>query len=696
MQRFPNLLAVSLALGFLPMGQATAMGFGNTLGATTLGHPLNFAVMLRLEPDERIEASCVKADVSIGDHPLSSLSVQVRIEGRPGSTERRLRITTTVPVEEPVVGIALNVGCPTRLSRNYVVFADPPSATATAPANALPDLSNEPDPSAAPLASLISPQAEPPARSTLPRVAPGPSASRPRSAAGQASGAPAATRPSAKAGALDKAPRSRKPAAEPARPKGPTLQLDPVETDALISPSLRMSSQLTPLAEAAQAAGSAPYRFIDPELVQRLEAQDRLKALEASMNQLRVEGQARQQSLADLQAKVQQAQAARYANPLVYALALLCALLAAGLGFLVWQRWRERQAAAWWVEPPAPTPTPASGSTPAEPPRTIPAPIAPEPFSGGAVLVDTPPPVRKRPAAPAPLSPMLSDVTLTPRAVAAMQATLARATEPGSDIDPDSLEPHRPMSADELIDLDQQVEFFVVLGQDDAAVDLLMGHVRSTGGVSPLPYLKLMEIYRRRGERDPYDRIRERFNRRFNAYAIEWDEHDPSKERDLEEGFPELLARIQSLWSAPAEAMAALDGALFRRNQGPPFDVPAYRDLLFLYGIARDLAERDVRPEGVDLLLPIDSGLGVTLDLSEPAVRPDAAPMPLRSDPVPPAPQIERLSLDLDISTDPAKLSGGGAASPDAPDSRPGLDFDLSELSELDSTRQPKTRGSSR
>jgi hypothetical protein len=672
------------------------MGFGNTLGATTLGHPLNFGVVLRLEPDERIEASCVKADVSIGDHPLSSLSVQVRIEGRPGSTERRLRVTTTVPIEEPVVAIALNVGCPARLSRNYVVFADPPSATTTAPASALPDISDQPDASSSPLASVISPQGEPPVRSTLPRVAPGASAQRPRAASNPAPGA-SAPRPAVATGAARKATRSPKPAAESARPKGPTLQLDPVETDALISPSLRMSSQLTPLAEAARAAGSAPYRFIDPELVDRLQAQDRLKALEASMNQLRTEGQVRQQSIADLQAKVQQAQSARYANPLVYALALLCALLAAGLGFLVWQRWRERQAAAWWVEPPAPAPAAALAGTPADPPRTIPAAMSPEPFAGGAVLVDTPPPVRKRSAAPRPPSPMASDVTLTPRAVAAMQATLSRATEPGTDLDPDSLEPHRPMSADELIDLDQQVEFFVVLGQDDAAVDLLMGHVRSTGGVSPLPYLKLMEIYRRRGERDPYDRIRERFNRRFNAYAVEWDENDPTKERDLEEGFPDVLARVQSLWSAPAEAMAALDGALFRRNQGPPFDVPAYRDLLFLYGIARDLAERDVRPEGVDLLLPIDS-LAITLDLpatgDSSGPRPDAALLPPPGTPAPPAPQVERLSLDLDISTDPARLAGAAAAPNDAGVSHPGLDFDLSELSALDAPRQPKTRGS--
>lgn len=686
MQRFPNLLAVSLALGLLPMSRATAMGFGNTLGATTLGHPLNFAVVLRLDADERIEASCVRAEVSIGDRPLSSLAVRVRIEGQPGSNERRLRITTTVPVEEPVVGIALNVGCPTRLSRNYVVFADPPSATAVAPANALPDISDQPDPLAAPLASVIAPQGEPAVRPALPRV-PGAPAQRSRAAAGPPATAPS-TRPAAKL-AGGKAARAQKPATEPPRPRGPTLQLDPVETDALISPSLRMSGQLTQLSQAAQ-AGSAPYRFIDPELVQRLEAQDRLKALEASMNQLRTEGQARQQALVELQAKVQQAQAARYANPLVYALGMLCALLAAGLGFLVWQRWRERQAAAWWVEPPAPAP--AAAAAQAEAPRTIPAAMSPE-VPGGAVLVDAPPPVRKRSAPPAQAQAM--DVTLTPRAVAAMQATLSRETQPGPDLDPESLEPHRPMSAEELIDLEQQVEFFVVLGQDDAAVDLLMGHVRSTGGVSPLPYLKLMEIYRRRGERDPYDRIRERFNRRFNAYAIEWDEKDPSKERDLEEGYPELLARVQSLWSVPAEAMATLDGALFRRNQGPPFDVPAYRDLLFLYGIARDLAERDVRPEGVDLLLPMDSGLGVTLDLSAPAARHDSAPMPLHGEPAPPAEVVERLTLDLDISTDPAKLSGPGPAG-GTPDAHPGLDFDLSELSELDTTRKPKARGGSR
>ena len=81
----------------------------------------------------------------------------------------------------------------------------------------------------------------------------------------------------------------------------------------------------------------------------------------------------------------------------------------------------------------------------------------------------------------------------------------------------------RAVSAEELIDLEQQAEFFVVLGQDDAAIDLLVSHLRDAGGTSPLPYLKLLEIYRRLDDRDAYERTRDRFNHRFNAHVPGWD-----------------------------------------------------------------------------------------------------------------------------------------------------------------------------
>jgi hypothetical protein len=168
----------------------------------------------------------------------------------------------------------------------------------------------------------------------------------------------------------------------------------------------------------------------------------------------------------------------------------------------------------------------------------------------------------------------------------------------------------RELSVEELIDLEQQAEFFVVLGQDEAAIELLMSHVRNDGGISPLPYLKLLEIYKRRGESDAYERIRDRFNRRFNAYAPDWTS-------DLQQGlaleaYPETVQRLQALWGAPAKAMETLAAALFRRDvSDQTYDLPAYRELLFLYAIARDFQEHGVTDLGrdVDLLLPMHDDL---------------------------------------------------------------------------------------
>jgi hypothetical protein len=167
--------------------------------------------------------------------------------------------------------------------------------------------------------------------------------------------------------------------------------------------------------------------------------------------------------------------------------------------------------------------------------------------------------------------------------------------------------PPRDVSIDELIDLEQQAEFFVVLGQDDAAVDLLVDHLRHTGGGSPLPYLKLLEIHHRRGEREAYERIRTRFNHRFNAYAPEWGS-DLHGGRSLED-YAGAVPRLQQVWPRPLDAMAELEALLFRKSRGELFDLQAYREVLFLYSLARDLLDREAADTGdVDLLLPLSDG----------------------------------------------------------------------------------------
>lgn len=203
----------------------------------------------------------------------------------------------------------------------------------------------------------------------------------------------------------------------------------------------------------------------------------------------------------------------------------------------------------------------------------------------------------------------------------------------------------RELSVEELLDLEQQADFFIALGQEDAAVDLLMSHLRSAGGQSPLPYTKLLEIYRRHGDRSAYERTRARFNRRFNAYAPDWDT-GPTAGRALET-YPGTVALLQGAWHSPIDAMAILEGLLFKRDDSSElFDLPAYRDVLVLYSLARDLWQHgggDIHAQ-VDVLLPLD----------------DAGPGTSQA-PYPGAREVDEVDLPLDdrrLDRDWADLEG--------------------------------------
>lgn len=154
--------------------------------------------------------------------------------------------------------------------------------------------------------------------------------------------------------------------------------------------------------------------------------------------------------------------------------------------------------------------------------------------------------------------------------------------------------PPRPVSVEELLDLDQQVDFFIVLGQAQSAVDLLLSHVRATGGANALPYFRLLQIYRQQGDEEAYERTRDRFNQRFNAQAPDW-QGDLAVGRCLEH-YPEVVARMQRAWPQPLRAVAELESLLLRRADLEPFDLPAFHDILTLHALVRDLPALPVAP----------------------------------------------------------------------------------------------------
>jgi pilus assembly protein FimV len=627
-------------------GQAGAAGLGPGDPGATLGQPLNFEVAVRLDAGEVLSPECVSADVAIGDRRVPPPQVRTLIETT-SATAARLRVQTQGNVDEPVVQVQLVVGCSNRIARSYVVFADPPGMDMASPTSrqAL---------AASPPAVLAAVSA---ARGV--ESMPATSAEPPRTASSPALTAQQVRAREELRARLREERLSRQRAAREARERtdpdasgaAPRLQLDRAEvaprSDSGTPQPDAVAQAMAAVAEAASAAQAAASAASA--------SAQRVAALELELAQLRNEGMASRGLITALREQLAEAQSsARWTLPLVLAWLLLAAVAA----WLAWrlgrvqaaQREQWQQEAGVFGRAGPDTSVSGLGSLDATPStRTPTAPVAfmsregrrsspfgSSPESGGVPATGRklaaasaraqrawPPaaPPLAWPAPPTTLPPGMRSETLPghdsgvkaqgqPRAAALfepdgllespMHRTEAQpAGGRGSEASP------RDVSIEELLDLEQQAEFFMALEQDEAAVDLLVEHLRSTGGGSPLPYLKLLEIHHRRADHAAYERMRQRFNHRFNAYAPEWGV-DLTSGRSLED-YPGIIPRLQQVWDRPLDAMAELEALLFRKSRGELFDLPAYREVLFLYALERDLLDRDVAGAGsVDLLLPIN------------------------------------------------------------------------------------------
>ncbi len=615
----------------LAVASVSAAGLGSGASTAVLGQPLDFAVQVRLEPGDSLTADCVTAEVTAGDRRLPPAAVRTVLE-LTGPETARVRVQTQSAMDEPVIGVQLTVGCSARMTRRYVVLADPPQivaaaavvAVAAAPSFAANPVLVSDALSAPPAATAMNAAQSPDAATTRPSFLT--SASGGSTAAAGATAQPPRARAERRAATTPPAARPRVPRRETvrvavrppaAKPDIPArLMLEPAESPrsteaAAVDEALAAVAQAASAARAAASAASA--------------SAERMATLERTVDQLRTESKAARDMAAQFKQRLSETQgASAWMLPLMVVAGLLAALAA----WLAWrlgrvqtarqQGWRDASVAAAVVvptqdmapsrQPTAPIPFVTSEvqrpvAQPANRARTAPAWPPPAP------PVDWPPPdstVEPEPpeaSAHPDFEPDLAMQRTEPLPPSALPGSMSGAMSGATPDDGAA----RDGSIEELIDLEQQAEFFVVLGQDDAAIDLLTEHLRTTGGGSPLPYLKLLEIHHRRDEREAYERIRIRFNHRFNAYAPEWGV-DLGHGRSLDD-YSGVIPRLQQVWARPLDAMAELEALLFRKSRGELFDLPAYREVLFLYSLARDLMDRASADTGnVDLLLPMADG----------------------------------------------------------------------------------------
>jgi pilus assembly protein FimV len=568
-------------------------GFGRVTTVAVMGQPMVMSVPIRLDSGNRMSAECVSAEVVSGDSKLPANQVRVQVLAGPTDQDWVARVSTVGPVEEPVLVVSISAGCEQRFVRQFTAFADAPLMLATT--RDTPDALTR---SAAATRAVTAGGIEDLLLAPAPPTRPKPRVLRSAAAEAMPSSAPkvnrrvSATGPSKVASAQRVTPAPLVADAQVARllldVGGPRLKMD------MEDPIMRVAD--TALASASDAAlsGTGSDDF------------DRLVVLERSLATLRAESQASRDAAAALKTQLQESQSRSRLLPWLLALLVLTG------GSAVWLAMRLRKKAqaraeggVWWssehanldaVGPVAVPPISVAGELQEEPLDSI----------SDAELDSEEP---RHWAAPDAL-----DTAPMPGPKQAYSGSNTAVLEGNS--------PAREVSVEELMDLEQQADFFIALGQEDAAVDLLMSHLRSTGGQSPLPYTKLLEIYRRQGDRGAYERIRARFNRRFNAYAPDWDA-GPLQGRSLED-YPALIEHLQGLWQSPIDAMAILENMLFRKDDsGDMFDLPAYKDVLLLYALARDLWQQGgMGVSEVDLLLPLGDTAPGAVGLAAASERP--------------------------------------------------------------------------
>lgn len=672
-----SLSVLVLALAALWGADVSAMGIGRPATQSALGQSLNLLFPLQLAPGESIAPECLRAEVLSGETKLPGNLLQLQLVGRTEGEVSAIRLRSAVAIDEPVVTVTLNIGCPQRFTRQFTAFVDPPDLRQ-------PERNTEPEVdrslySPALRAAMGSAGANPadllerPAAASEPASSPAQLAAAPGVALTAASAASARQKPAARAAQGSRADagsdngKSTRHAGrrKPAVAASAVAQAAPAAVAAAASGASAVATgrprlQLEP-AEALAAASAPVSAASGVPGGASADTQGSVEALQRQVRGLQAQGQEMQSRLLALSKELENSRQASASPVLLIGLLSVCVCLLGACAWLARQLHllRRSRPTSWWNEerqdgaPPVPpsrkpavaAPTAQGGAhelnwTAADAwgaaPRRVPHPApraTPEPSpdvmpleaaAAPAVEQETGPDLAAQlaqeqgDADPSTFlhSELMGGDPMTEPDVASLDP-LPYSDSIGSELldmpqantDLQELEPSLSFeqpSVEELIDLEQQVDFFMVLGQEQAAVELLSSRLDQRGRSSALPHLKLLELLQRRGDQTGFERIAEDFSERFHARAPAWSELLGGGEGLA--GCPAVMAGIQERWADSASSMLYLQ-SLLAQNTGiaQGFDLAAYRDILMLYAVARDRSEHEVRGEDIDVFLPLDA-----------------------------------------------------------------------------------------
>ena len=577
-----------------------ALSLGSPRGAAVVGQPLQLVFDLALDGPSDGGSACVQAELFYGDTRVDPSRVQVATLAGAQASQLRIQLVSAIAVNEPVVSVNLRAGCGQGLSRRYVLLASSPTAQADpVPAVALPERSSE--------------QARR-SGTALPPLASADSGFAGRTASPSASGRSGPTAQGSKSSASTPSSAGRKAEAAPARKApaagAPRLELqsptDWLEEHNLpLRPSIDMAAPAATVTPEQRAMAAAAWRRLFAEAAPETAAltddaqarsaqtlQDQVKTLQGTAARDRARA-------AELQARVDEAESDRQLY-LWGAIGALALLLAALVFFLLGRSGRRNAPGAVWWRPRQP-----AGSAPVAPqfqdsalePLHAAAPTMAAARPAAGALARTPQDLPQQHAADtassfderfgslveAETDPVRHILTAAPVPMGSSSAAAAQA----------AAHELRQLDTDALLDVQQNAEFYVSLGQYEQAIELLQGYIAAHPGVNPAVYLDLLKILHTLSLTDAYRKLRDEFNTTFNADVPVFAGFLKSRRR-LED-YPEALARIEAHWERE-DILDVVEDYLFRKpghQPAAPFELEAYRELLLLHAVARIAIQQD-------------------------------------------------------------------------------------------------------
>ena len=562
-------IAAALLLGST---MSDALTLGKARGQVLVGRPLDLSVMVQNRPDEDVSPACFDAVVFYGDIPLERSQIAVSVQAGSQPNSQVVRITSRASVDEALVSLTLLAVCNPRASRQYTVLADVVSELAGA--GAVERVAARPESierTASPNTSgvaVVPTQVVGAAGGANVLVAAKPAAMAPKQVV------PRAALPTVKPGAA-----SASTGSAPNSKGGSTINAVALED---------LQRRVDEIAKWQANSTSAD---------ELLKSEARTKALESDIRGLQLVTAKNQQNIQMVASAVESSASENYGRPLVYGLgALLLGCLAALAYFVQRMRASGFTSDQWWSA--------EAGQLPAQAPHGVTGSTAPSSLGAGNLLASamdaTPAQARdtSHGTGPAALDARGGDTGAgSVRMPITTAAPMVDANRPSSvterpakpDFAPSVPGNMKSINTREMLDVRQQAEFFMALGQHDEAVRLLESSIKGSPDCNPLVFMDLLKIFHTLSRRADFERYREEFNAQFTGRI-------PPYSSFLSEGngldaYEDICKQIVVLW--PTEyTIDYIEQCLVRLPEDDPeqgMDLEAFKDLLLLHGVLKRL-----------------------------------------------------------------------------------------------------------